>query len=150
MPGRYFEEIEVGEHFNTCRRTVTETDIVNFVSLTAMYDPLFMDMEFVREKTVYEGRIVPGPLTLSMAIGLVTNLQLFSETVMGMLGLQVRFPRPVRPGDTIGVDVEIISKKETSKADRGVIDLKYEVKNQRAEVVAEIIHTMLLKRQPST
>lgn len=62
---------------------------------------------------------------------------------------KMRLPRPVRIGDTIHVEPEVIDKKETSKADRGVTTFKYVVKNQRDEVVGEWEYALLMHRRKS-
>ena len=73
MVGKYFDELEVGDQFTSPRRTVTEADVVIFTSLTGLLNPLFTDEEFAREKGL-GGRVAPGPLTISYAIGLTDEL----------------------------------------------------------------------------
>ena len=133
MNSMYFEDFEIGQKFTTPARTITETDIVNFVSITGIFSPLFMDEEFAK-KSIHKGRITPGPLTFSLAMGLFTRLGLFEETAMAFLGMDgMRLSVPVKPGDTIKVEVEITEKSETRKPDRGVVKEKYRVTNQRDE-----------------
>ena len=147
MAGMYFEDFSAGDRFMTSRRTITEADIVNFVNLAGWDTPLFMDMEYVRQKTMFGERIAPGGLVLSIALGQWVRMGLFHDTVIAMLGLQAKFTHPVKPGDTIGSEISVISKRESAKQDRGTIDFGYTVKNQSDVVVAEITESVLLKRK---
>ena len=61
MQGKFFEELEVGDRFTSHRRTMTETDIVNFTCLIGLINPLFTDVEFASEKG-FGSRVVPGRL----------------------------------------------------------------------------------------
>jgi len=59
----------------------------------------------------------------------------------------MRLPSPVRPGDTIHVNVEVVSKKETSKKDRAVITLHYQVVNQKNEEVLTMDYSIMMHRK---
>lgn len=143
----YFEDLNIGDRFVTLRRTVTEADIVNFVALTGLYEPIFMDMEYLKEKSVIKKRFAPGLFTASVATGQVARMGLWYDTALAMLGLQCKFSKPLHPGDTIGVVIEVTGKKETSKPDKGVIDVLYSVTNQRGEKIAEVTETILMLRK---
>ena len=147
MNSMYFEDFKIGQKFTTLTRTITDTDITDFVELTGISSPLFMDEEFAK-KSIHKGRIAPGPLTFSLAMGLFTRLGIFEETVMAFLGMDgMRLSVPVKPGDTIRVEIEITEKKETKKQDRGVIKEKYRVINQRDETVMMYEMSHLTKRR---
>ena len=60
--GMTFEEFQPGDVMRTARRTVTETDVVQFVNLSGLVEPLFLDAEYMRDETDYGGRIAPGSL----------------------------------------------------------------------------------------
>ena len=147
MSGMYFEDFSLEDHFVTEKRTITETDIVNFVNLTGLHTPLFVNMEYVRQETVFKERIAPGALVLSIAIAQWAKMGLLHGTSLAMLGLQVKFTSPVKPGDTIGSEISVVSKHESTKQDRGAVEFKYAVKNQEDVVVAELTETVLLKRK---
>ena len=147
MNSMYFEDFKIGQKFTTLTRTITDTDITDFVELTGISSPLFMDEGFAK-KSIHKGRIAPGPLTFSFAMGLFTRLGIFEDTVMAFLGMDgMRLSVPVKPGDTIRVEVEITEKKETKKPDRGVIKEKYRVINQRDETVMMYEMSHLTKRR---
>ncbi|MFC1925484.1 MaoC family dehydratase [Chloroflexota bacterium] len=146
MQGKFFDELEVGDQFTSHRRTLTETDVVNFICITGLTNPLFTDEEFAREKG-FGTLVVPGPLCLSIALGLTDEL--VYGTITAVLAIDnVRFIAPVKPGDTIWVKTRIINKRESkSRPDRGPISLRHEISNQKSEQVCSFERTlMFLKR----
>ena len=147
MDRMYYEDFQVGQKFATSTRKVTGGDIETFLQLTGVKNPLFTDEEFAK-KSIHKGRITPGPLTFALASGLGTRLGIFEGTVMAFLGMdRVRYSVPVRPEDTIKVAIEIIEKKATKKADRGIIRARWTVTNQRDEVVLSYEMAYLMERR---
>src|ERR1041384_1588086 len=73
MPIEYFEDFEIGAEYSTHARTITETDIVTFVNLFGFHEPLFIDMEFVKNQSIFGSRIAPGSFTFALSEG--TTLQ---------------------------------------------------------------------------
>ena len=74
--------------------------------------------------------------------------RLFSDTVIALLGLERgKFFRPVRPGDTISTEVEVVAKKSSSDPSRGVIVFRDHVTNQHNEIVLQVDKVTLLKRR---
>ena len=70
MNGKTFEEFNTGDRYVTGRRTITEHDILQFVGLVGLTEPLFLDLEYIRNESLYGERIAPGSLTFGMAEGL--------------------------------------------------------------------------------
>ena len=132
---RHFDEIEVGEEYDSPGRTVTEADIVSFAGLSGDYNVLHTDAEFMKH-SIFGERIAHGLLGLSIQSGLLTRGMRPYATI-AFLGLRWKFKGPIKIGDTIRVHARVIDKKETSKLDRGVITLARQVLNQRGEVVQE-------------
>jgi acyl dehydratase len=132
--GRYYEEFEAGQRYETPRRTVIEADISQFAGLTADFNPLHMDEVFAAQSD-FGGRITHGPMIVGMAFGLVSRIDLIDGTVLGLLDIGWSFKAPVRPGDTIGVVVRVVGKRMTKKPDRGVVELELDVINQHGDVV---------------
>lgn len=143
--------------FTTHRRTITETDIVNFVNLTAMHEPFFIDMEFIKENMsgAHRNRFAPGPMIVSYAMGLVaTMLMTVIDKVLeghavgpfaGMTGFDTQIKAGVFTGDTIQVELEAGIKAVTSRGYTAV-DLRHIVKNQNGIVVAEFIEHVLFHK----
>ncbi len=140
----YFEEFEIGTRYPTYARTITEGDMSLFCALVGYHVPLFIDEEYAKQ-TPYGGRIAPSALTMSISTGMTESL--YRTTVVGIVGVdQGRFLAPVRPGDTIRTEVEVVSKRETSKPEQGLVVFRDHVLNQRDETVFQIDKTVLIKR----
>jgi acyl dehydratase len=145
---KYFEDFEVGARYPTYARTITEGDLSLFCAFVGYHVPLFIDEEFAK-RTPYGGRIVPSALTMSVSTGMTESL--YRETMIALLAVDHgRFLAPVRPGDTIRTEVEVLSKRESSDPSRGVVIFRDHVYNQRAEVVFQIDKTTLVKRRGDT
>ena len=147
MVGLYWEQWEVGAVFKTAGRTVTEADLVIYSGLSGDYNPLHTDEEFARN-TDFGTRIAHGPLVYAIAAGLLFQLHLYDDTLIAFLGFEnLRFTKPVKPGDTIHAVVTVLERRETSRPDRGVMKRQLHVVNQRGDVVQEGVQTFLLKRR---
>jgi acyl dehydratase len=126
---------------------VSETDIVNFVNQCGFTEPLFLDMEYVKRESIFRRRAAPGALTFALSEGLVMQTGLIHGTGMAWLGGELRVIAPVLEGDTIRVEVEVTDKRETKKADRGIVTYRHRVLNQRDEVVLEATIQRMIRRQ---
>ena len=136
--GITFEGFHQGDHFTTGRRTITESDILQFVCLVGMLEPLFVDAEYIREESLYGQRIAPGSLTFSMAEGLAVQTGILHTTGMAFVGLeQMRLSAPVKLGDTIEVQIEVLDTKEVKTRGGGIVRFLHQVRNQRGETVME-------------
>jgi len=145
--GLDFEGHKIGDVYRTLARTVSETDIVNFVNACGFTEPLFLDMEFVKRESVFGRRAAPGALTFALSEGLVMQTGLIHGTGMAWLGGEVKVVAPVLAGDTIYVEIEIVDKRETKKPDRGIVTYKHRVQNQRGETVMELTLQRMIKRK---
>ena len=144
--GLTFEQHDVGATFRTLSRTVSETDIVTFVNLCGFTEPLFMDMEYVARESVFKRRAAPGALTFALSEGLIMQTGLIHGTGMAFLGGTLKVVAPVLEGDTIRVEVEVTDKRETKKADRGIVTYVHRILNQRDEVVLEATIQRMIRR----
>jgi acyl dehydratase len=147
--GLTYEEHIVGAVYQTLGRTVSEADICAFVNLCGFNEPLFMDMEYVAKESVFKSRAAPGAMTFSLSEGLIMQTGLIHGTGMSYLGSEIRIVAPVLEGDTLRVSVTIVDKRETRKADRGIVAYRHEVTNQRGEVVLEATVKRMIKRRPA-
>jgi acyl dehydratase len=141
---RYFEEIEVGEEYESPGRTVTETDIVLFAGLSGDYNIIHTDAEFMKT-SMFGERIAHGLLGLAIQSGLLTRAMLPYATI-AFGALRWKFKAPIKIGDTIRVRARVTSKKET-RPDRGVVVLDRTVLNQRGEVVQEGETELIVERR---
>jgi 3-hydroxybutyryl-CoA dehydratase len=142
---RFFEDFQVGDRYPTYGRTITEGDLSLFCAMVGYHVPLFIDEEYAK-RTPYGGRIAPSAMIMAYSTGMTESL--FRTTVLALLGVdRGRFLAPVRPGDTIRTEVEVISRKETSDPSRGIVVFRDRVINQRGETVFEIDKTVLIQRK---
>ena len=133
----YYEDLAEGQTFTSPARTVTETDLVSFAMLSGDWNAIHTDEEYARE-TLYGKRVVHGLFGLSMMTGLLDRTGLFGGSAIAMLGIKDwQFTAPIFVGDTLHFEMEIVSKRLTSGRDRGIIDRKFSLINQRGEVVQE-------------
>jgi acyl dehydratase len=126
LVGQTFEQMMPGSVFRTARRTVTEADLVAFVTLAGLVEPLFLDEAGSRESG-YAGRLVPGALTFAYAEGLVMQTGVLHGTGMAFLSAAVDIKGPVFVGDTMSVVVEVLSARPTRSGDRGVVTTRNSV-----------------------
>lgn len=144
-----YEGFRVGDRYRTLGRTVSEYEILNFVTLTGFNEPLFMDLEYIRRESVFKTRVAPGVLTFALAEGLTLQTGILHGTGLALLHYDVRVAAPVLAGDTISVEIEVADKRETKKPDRGVVTFRHRVLNQREETVMEATIARLIKRRPA-
>lgn len=137
----YFEDISVGDRNTTPARTITETDVVNFASLSGDWFPLHTDASYA-ESTFYGERIAHGMLVLSVVTGLIT---LTPGAVQAFHGIEnLRFSRPTFIGDTIHAETEVTDARD--RGEKGLVTSALTVKNQRGETVVTADFRWLVAR----
>ncbi len=142
------------ERFKTARRTVFDADISSFVCLVGLWEPIFADMEFIKENMPesHHKRFAPAPLILSLGMGLVAPIMVgILERVMegrkfgpvaGMAGLTAKMKFPVYPNDTLHVEGEAWVKKITTRG-YTLVDVLHLVKNQDNVICSEFTETIM-------
>ena len=144
--GLTFEEFEVGATFTSQARTVTEADITAFAGLSGDFNPLHTDAEFAKT-TPFGERIAHGMLTVAMSTGMSNWTGLFEGTTIALMEQNIQYKSPVKSGDTIHLELEVIEKKETSRPDRGIVNFAAQVLNQHAQPVVDMRWTLMIKRR---
>jgi acyl dehydratase len=145
VSGRTWEEQPVGFVFRTPARTVTEHDLMTFVTLGGFNEPLFMDARYVEEHTPYSGRLVPGALTYTLAEGLVLQTHVIHGTGIAFVHMELDVRAPVYVGDTLEVVVEVTESRAASQGGRGIVTTRNSVRNQRDEEVLVYTPVRLLR-----
>ena len=149
MPGRYFDEWQVGDRVeHSIRRTVTETDNVLISALTHNPQPLHLDHEAAGQSEF--GRpLVNSIFTFGLMIG-VSVEDTTLGTLVANLGYDVlKFPNPVFAGDTLHSESECIAVRESkSRPNAGIVTWAHRSFNQRDELVCECTRTALLLKKP--
>jgi|SRR5579871_4199176 len=134
-PDRYFEDYAAGSVFEFGTVRVTEADIVEFAK---RYDPQEFHVDPVAAaRGPFGGLIASGWHTASLMMRMFVENFLSNVSSLGSPGIdELRWPRPVRPGDTLRVRVTVLdARRSRSKPDRGVVSSLAEVLNQDGDVV---------------
>jgi len=132
--GKSFDDVSIGNEVVTSGRTITETDIVNFASISGDFHPEHMNEEFAKNSPAGT-RIAHGILTVAISVGLINQTGIFEGTTISVLEMKTRFTKAVKPGDTIYAIFKITGKRETKKPDRGIIKAEVHTFNQYEESV---------------
>lgn len=151
MTGKYYQDLEVGMQIKHAQgRTVTEMDNVMFSALTMNDQPLHINEDFA-SKTQFGQRIVNGIYTLGLVVG-ISVAELTDGTIVANLGYEnITHPNPLFHGDTVYVETEVLSKRESkSNPQRGIVQLCHIGRNQDGTVVIEVERTVLFLKRPET
>jgi acyl dehydratase len=148
MGGLFYEEFTLGMRFeHALRRTVTESDNLIFSALSHNPAALHLDEEYMKG-TEFGSRIVNSCFTLSLMVGVSVADTTLGTTVANLGWDEVRFPRPVFPGDTLRTETEVLQMRPSrSRPDAGIVVFVHRCFNQRNEEVASCKRTALMKRK---
>src|SRR5215207_4761385 len=148
MPGRYFDEWQIGDRIqHAVTRTVTETDNVLISTLTHNPQPLHLDAEAAKASE-FGQILVNSCLTFSLVVGIsVADTTL--GTLVANLGFdEVRLPKPVFIGDTLRFESEVVSLRESqSRPTAGIVTWQHRATNQRGEIVCTMKRTALVQKK---
>jgi acyl dehydratase len=146
---RYWEDYELGQKYPLGSVNFTEQEIVEFARL---YDPqsFHVDAAAARDSP-FGGLIASGWHVASKLMRLFVDNYLDTRTALGSPGLdELRWLKPVRPGDTLTAWVECASKVPSrSKPGIGVIHEHWSATNQRAELVLTAQGISMVRRRPA-
>ena len=147
LPGKYFDELNVGDERLTPRVTVTEGHILAYAGVSGDFSPLHMDEEYARS-THYGQRVAHGLMGLSLTDGLKVQSAFFQDGIA--LGWTWRFKQPIRIGDTLQLSFRIIDKRVSkSRPELGIVNIAMQLLNQRGEVVQEGEHQLMVPLRPA-
>lgn len=144
---RYFEDFQVGQVHELGSYQVTREEILAFAR---QYDPqpFHLDEEAGRQ-SIFGGIIASGWQTAAICHRLLVGSLLSDSSSMGSPGLdELRWLRPVRPGDTLSARIEVLETTPSrSKPDRGSVRTRMEVRNQQGELVMTENALVLFRRR---
>jgi acyl dehydratase len=148
MSFRYLEDFTIGERKESGWFDLTEEESVAFAR---RYDPQPMHID--REAAVngpLHGLTASGWQTTAIVMRLIIEAQPFGSTPVLGLGVdEVRWPTPLRPGDSIRAETEVLSTTPSkSKPEFGVMRIQITARNQRGEVVLKMIPNLWIPRRP--
>lgn len=140
----FFEDFTIDFEFKTGSRSITKQEILDFAN---EWDPQSFHVdELAALKSPYKGIIASGWQTLLVAFKLLLDTNIFKESSIGSPGMKdVRWILPVRPNDCLQVFGKVVSsKKSKSKPDRGFVNIIYDVKRNKDELVCSYEATHIL------
>ena len=147
---RYLEDLAVGQRLALPSVTTTEADMIKFAS---RYDPQPMHLDAqAAAKGPLGGLAASGWQTAAMVMRLIVDANPFDGApVLGMGVDELRWPTPVRPGDTISGEMEVLSITPShSKPTHGVARVRTTARNQNGEVVLSMITSLWVPRRPAS
>ena len=146
MAQRYLDDFTPGEVFRSPPHTLSDKHFAAFAAMTGDAHPLHYDSDYARAKG-WDAPIAHGLLLLGLcALGATPLSHELTESMVAMLGNEVRYKRPAFVGDTVTPQFTVVSV-EPKGNDRGIVRLAIALHNQRSEVVLEGMHVLMLKRR---
>ena len=144
----YFDDLRVGQRFETATYTITEDAIKAFA---AAFDPqpFHLDNELARA-SLFGGLAASGWHTAAITMRLMVDLGVPAGGLIGAGG-EIAWPRPTRPGDVLRVVSEVLELVPSrSRADRGSAVMRNETRNQDDEVVQVFVAKTIVFRRPGS
>ncbi|HXJ56200.1 MAG TPA: MaoC family dehydratase [Verrucomicrobiae bacterium] len=135
MSERYFEDFRVGDRYRSADYNVTEAEIVEYAR---RYDPQSFHTDPVAAKrSLFGGLVASGWYTAAITMRLIAQSE--PRVAGGLIGLgveQLRWPQPVRPGDVLHVEVEVLDLRPSrSHPDHGIVRVRNITRTQTGETV---------------
>ena len=147
MPyGRYFDELEAGQHFRHWPgRTITEFDDTLFSLLSMNQHPLHIDEQYAAG-TQHGRRLVEGPLVISLVVGM-SQADIGGRALETLDYSDVRHHGPVFHGDTIYAESTILAKEDLPNG-RGIVIVESKGLNQHGEPVLAMRRKIVIPKRP--
>ncbi len=149
MDGRYLEDYGPGQKFGSGRIRV---DAAGITAFAAQFDPqpFHLDEDAARQ-TVFQGLAASGWHTAALTMRLLVEGGLRPKGgIIGMGFEEFRWPKPVRPGDELRVESEVLEVRPSkSRPEQGLIKVRTTTLNQRDEAVQVNVGTLLVPRRPA-
>ena len=149
MAERYLDDFAVGQTFGSGRMRIDEDRIKTFA---AEFDPqpFHLDAEAAR-KSLFGGLAASGWHTAALTMRLLVESEI--KPVGGIVGAgfdEFRWPRPVRPGDELRVESEVLEVRPSkSRPEQGIIKVRTTTLNQNGEAVQIFVGNLVVPRRPA-
>ena len=135
--GLYFEEFNMGDTIRSVGRTVTETDVVAFASVTGDWTSIHIDSQYAAQHPLGQ-RVAHGLLGISIAVALATRTGFIEGTVLAFREIvDWKFRLPILLGDTLHMRAEVIATKSMPRFGGGLVNFKVDFLNQDSEIVQQ-------------
>ena len=146
---RYLEDFAVGQIFGSGRLRI---DAERIKAFAGEFDPqpFHLDEEAARQ-TIFQGLAASGWHTAALTMRLLVDSEL--KPAGGLIGAgfdEFRWPRPVRPGDELRVESEVLEVRPSkSRPDQGLVKVRTTTLNQNGEAVQILIGNLVVPRRPA-
>ena len=149
MNQRYLDDFKAGDRFQSEPFTVTEQQIIEFAR---EFDPQSFHLDpAAAECSMFKGLIASGWHTAAISMRLFVQATNFAEGAIGLGVDELRWPNPVRPGDVLRVETEIVDVRPSrSKPDCGIVRIRNVTTNQRGEIVQTMFASALVRKKPAS
>src|SRR5215472_18047011 len=148
MTGRYLEDFAVGQSFGSGQVRVDANEIKAFA---AKFDPqpFHLDEEAARD-TAFGGLAASGWHTAALTMRLLVESELRpAGGIVGAGGDELRWPRPVRPGDELHLESEVLEVRPSkSHPEHGLVKARTTTLNQAGETVQILVANLVVPRRP--
>jgi acyl dehydratase len=146
---RYWDDYEIGQKFDLGSTSFTADEIVDFAR---QYDPqsFHVDAAAARQ-SMFGGLIASGWHVTAKLMRLFVDNYVDQRTALGSPGVdEVRWLKPVRPGDTLSASVECAGKVPSkSRPEMGIVHEQWHATNQKGELVMTLKGTNMVRRRPA-
>ncbi len=132
--GRYYEDLVIGEVRESSTRTITLEELLEFA---VRYDPQYFHADPVAAKQSIFGEVIASGIH-SAAIWRALDHEISGDIrwICGVAWEDVRWPNPLRAGDSVRARAEGLAKRPSRKGDgRGIVEYRYTLLNQHDAVV---------------
>lgn len=143
----YFDDVVIGDEAVSPGRTVTEADVARYVQLSGDFSLLGTDEEFARHSE-FGGRVVPDLMGPCFSSGLSWRNPRPPLAVAAFMGIEWRFFKPIRIGDTLHIRLRAMAKRKMKQG--GVIIQEHAIINQNDEMVQRAKMTFLVASRPAS
>jgi len=143
----WFDDLKLGMRFKSGEVTVSADDIKRFAS---EFDPQpFHTDEVAAEETVFKGLAASGWHTAAIAMRLAVQVRPFGPHPLLGAGVDdLRWMQPVRPGDTLHLEGEVVELVPSRTKPRGIVRVKWTAYNQHGEAVYTFNPIGIVPRRP--
>ena len=143
VPLRGFDELQIGEVFNTASRTIGMENFAAFQTVSMDNHPIHYDVEYCK-KLGYPAPLAHGLQVLAFtAAGAGLFPHVIGEKLIGFIEVSAKFLKSVFPGDTLYPALEIteLTRQKTT----GIVAMRATVHNQKGELVLDGVHRYLMR-----
>lgn len=141
-----YDRLLPGAVFNSPHIRLAEDHLEIVRSVGGYTHPLFTDPEFVREQGLFPSQPVPAGWTLFLMGGLAEQTDAFDGDVIALVGIdQLRFPTPALVGDTVSLEMTVLSRSEIKAGRRGLVEFEWRAINQKGLEVLTCRVSMLFR-----